>query len=123
LYIEDNIANLQLMSRIFGRRPGVRLLNAPNGDVGLDLVRTERPDLVLLDLHLPGMPGEEVLRRMQSDPSSRSIPVVILSADATEGQARRLLAFGAAAYLTKPLQVGALLQAVDRMLGQAAGRP
>jgi CheY-like chemotaxis protein len=75
-----------------------------------------RPDLVLLDLHLPDVPGEEVLRRLKSEPSLRDLPVIVLSADATPGQVRRLIASGAAAYLTKPFALHEVLAVVDRTL-------
>lgn len=81
-----------------------------------ELARTERPDLILLDLHLPDMPGEEVLRRIRDDTSTHGIPVSVLSADATPAQAGRLLAAGACAYLTKPLDVRKVLQLVDGTL-------
>jgi hypothetical protein len=118
LYIEDNISNRRLMERLFARRPGVRLVGAAQGQAGLDLARADRPDLVLLDLHLPDMNGEEVLRRLWEDPHTRAIPVAILSADATPAQAKRLRAAGAMAYLTKPLDVSEVLQLLDDTLAK-----
>lgn len=87
------------------------------------MIRERRPDLILLDLHLPDMNGQEVLRRLWASPSSRSIQVAVPSADATARQQQRLLAAGAVAYLTKPLDVSSLLQIVDERLRQlgAAG--
>jgi len=123
LYVEDNVANVELMTRILARRPGISLLSAPDGDRGLQLARGGGVDLVLLDLHLPGMHGDEVLRRLRADPATRGIPVVILSADATDGQARRLIASGASAYLTKPLEVASLLKLIDRTLERRAPPP
>lgn len=116
LCIEDNTSNLQLIERIFHRRPGVRLLSAIQGGLGLELARDHRPDLILLDLHLPDISGEEVLRRLRKDPVTSRIPVVIISADATPGQIKRLLAAGADDYLTKPLDVRRFVQVVDGML-------
>ena len=86
------------------------------GRQGVDLARVHRPDLVLLDLHLPDLPGEEVLRQLREDPRTRDIPVLILSADATPGQVGRLLDQGARAYLTKPLDVKQLLERLDERL-------
>lgn len=106
------------MERLLARRPNVRLIAAPGGEAGLVLARTERPDLILLDLHLPDMSGEEVLRRLRDDASTQGIPVSVLSADATPAQTRRLLAAGAIAYLTKPLVVPQVLQLVDVTLGK-----
>ena len=113
LYIEDNPSNRQLMERVVARRPGVQLLSAGQGETGIELACSSHPDLIILDLHLPGMSGEEVLRRLWADPKTREIPVAILSADATPGQIRRLLATGACAYLTKPLEIGEVLQLLD----------
>ena len=120
LYVEDNRSNVRLLERLLARRPGVVLLTASTGEAALRIVREQQPDLILLDLHLPDMNGEEVLRRIWASPVSRSIPVAVLSADATARQQQRLLAAGAVAYLTKPLDVSSLLQVVDERL--VAGR-
>jgi PAS domain S-box-containing protein len=116
LYIEDNISNVRLMERVLARRPAVTLATAADGYHGVSQALARRPDLVLLDLHLPDLPGEEVLRRLKSEPTLVDIPVVVLSADATPGQVRRLLASGAAAYLTKPFAIQEVLAVVDRTL-------
>ena len=81
LLIEDNLANLTLIENVLTRRSDVRLLAAMHGSLGLDLAREHHPDLVLLDLHLPDQSGAEVLRRLQSDPDTAGIPVVVVSAD------------------------------------------
>jgi CheY-like chemotaxis protein len=109
LHIEDNPVNLGLVEKVLARRPGVRLLSAMQGGMGLELAREHRPDLVLLDAHLPDMPGEEVLRRLREDPATRHVPVVVISADAMADRVQRFLAAGARAYLTKPLDVRRLL--------------
>jgi CheY-like chemotaxis protein len=75
-------------------------------------------DLILLDLHLPDMSGEDVLQQMAQDPSLRHIPVIVLTADATSQLARRLEAAGAMAYLTKPVEVAKLLRLLDEVLGE-----
>jgi PAS domain S-box-containing protein len=118
LYIEDNLSNRRLMERLLARRPGVRLVGAAQGQAGLDLARADRPDLILLDLHLPDMHGEEVLRRLWEDPNTRAIPVAVLSADATPMQATRLRAAGATTYLTKPLDVSEVLRLLDDTLAR-----
>lgn len=120
LYIEDNVSNVQLMQRLLVRRPRVELLHAPDGRTGLAVVRERRPALVFLDLHLPDMPGEEVLRQIWESPTTRGIPIVVLSADATPAQKRRLLASGALTYLTKPFDITDVLEVVDRVLGASA---
>ena len=117
LYIEDNASNFRLVERVLERRPHIKLLPAQQGRLGLELAREHRPDLILLDLHLPDVPGEEVLRRLREAPLTASIPVVIVSADATPGQVRRLRDAGVREYLTKPLDVRQLLDVVDRTLG------
>jgi signal transduction histidine kinase/CheY-like chemotaxis protein len=113
LYVEDNSANLKLMEKIIGHRSGLRLIGATLGRTGLDLARTHAPDLILLDLHLPDIPGQDVLRQLQDDPATNQIPVVVVSADATPGQIDRLVAAGAQSYLTKPLDVGSILNLFD----------
>jgi CheY-like chemotaxis protein len=120
LYVEDNLANLALVRRILSRRPGIELIPSMQGELALELAQLHRPDLVLLDLHLPGIPGDEVLRRLRLTPETREIPVVVVSADATPGQAARLLAAGAQGYLTKPLDVRSVLATVDDALGAVA---
>jgi PAS domain S-box-containing protein len=116
LCIEDNPSNLRLMEAIFESRPEITLLTAIQGSIGLDLARQHEPDLILLDLNLPDIHGSEVLTRLQQSALTRDIPVVIISADATPNQVERLLAAGAKAYLTKPLNVGELLQVTDKFL-------
>lgn len=121
LYIEDNLSNVNLIERVLARRRGVRLLTAMQGGLGLDLAREHHPDLILLDLHLPDLPGDEVLRRLQSAAATREIPVVVISADATRGQRERLLSAGAQAYLAKPIDIRQLLEVVDAMVQAPVG--
>jgi CheY-like chemotaxis protein len=119
LYIEDNAVNLRLVSRIFERQGGVRLIPALLGELGLELAR-ERPDLILLDLNLPDIGGEEVLTRLRADPETRDIPVVVLSADATPAVGLRLTAIGATAFVMKPISVAEFLAVTDRYLAPRA---
>jgi len=116
LYIEDNLSNLKLVEQLLARRPEVNLLSALEGRRGLELAREHRPDLILLDLHLPDINGDEVLRRLQAESQTRNIPVVMLSADAMPRQIERLLEAGARDYLTKPLNVKQLLVVLDENL-------
>jgi CheY-like chemotaxis protein len=108
LYIEDNMLNLRLVKRILDDHPDIELITAMQGRLGLELAREHQPKLVLLDLHLSDIGGDEVLRQLRDDPETSHIPVVVVSADATAGQMRRLLAEGASSYLTKPLDIQAL---------------
>jgi signal transduction histidine kinase len=119
LYIEDNPSNLALVERILVRRPQIELVSAMQGRLGFELARRNLPDAILLDVNLPDVSGEEVLRQLQADPATRAIPVVIVSADASEVLARRLLTAGARDYITKPFEVPRFLRTVDKIL--AAG--
>jgi CheY-like chemotaxis protein len=116
LYVEDNASNLRLVERIIARRPGLVLLHAATGRGGLDLARAHRPRVILLDLHLPDIHGEQVLEELVRDPRTADIPVIIISADATPRQIARLTAAGARAYLTKPIDIATFLAALDDCL-------
>lgn len=118
LYIEDNLANLKLIERLLERRTEVEVISAMSGNLGLDLARKHLPDLILLDLGLPDLKGDAVLRRLRRDPVTANIPVVILSADATPGEIRRLQAAGVDDYLTKPIDVRAFLKVFDGLLSR-----
>ena len=115
LYIEDNVANERLMEEILSKRPFVRLLSAALGRLGIELARQHLPDLILLDLHLEDISGEEVLREVTSDAELANIPVVIVSADATPGRVTRLLNDGAYRYMAKPVDVQAVLDMIDEL--------
>jgi len=116
LYIEDNLPNLRLVERLLTHRPNVKLFSAMHASLGLELAREHRPGLILLDLQLPDIPGPEVLKRLQGDPATRHIPVVVISADATPGHINRLQAAGAREFLTKPLDVQRFFKLLDDIL-------
>jgi CheY-like chemotaxis protein len=120
LYVEDNLSNLTLIEQMLGDHPHIELITAMQGKLGIELARRHSPDMILLDLHLPDLPGWEVLSCLQRTESTRDIPVVIISADATSRQIKRLMADGAAAYLTKPLDMteffGVIEQTTSRRL-------
>ena len=113
LYIEDNPANIEVVARFLKTRPRIRLQSAATGQAGLEIVTQEIPDLILLDLHLPGMHGGEVLRRLRDKPATAGIPVAILSAEASPAIIRQMRARGVIAYLTKPLDLTELGQLLD----------
>lgn len=115
LYVEDNVSNVRLLEQIVARRPEVELLVAMQGQIGLDMARMHQPDLILLDLHLPDISGEDVLRRLRSDTRTATTMIVVLSADATNDQPKRLLALGASDYLTKPFDIPSILDLIDRL--------
>ncbi len=123
LYIEDNSSNLRLVERILAHHSGVTLLSAMQGFLGLDLADLHTPDWILLDLHLPDVPGEEVLRRLRENPRTARIPVTVLSADATQGQIQRLMEAGAREYLTKPLDVRMFLHLLEQTVPTGSGEP
>jgi PAS domain S-box-containing protein len=122
LYIEDNLTNLTLVRLILRARPSVGVLAAMQGRVGIDLATQHRPDLILLDRHLPDMSGDEVLLELQRRPETDAIPVVVVSAEARKHEIEEMIAMGALAYLTKPLDIDELLRVVDSVLegGEAA---
>ncbi len=120
LYAEDRASSLRLVEGIVARRQGLHLITAKGGAAALELARSRRPDLILLDAHLPDMDGADLVARLGADPATAGIPVVAISADATTRQAERMLAAGAREYLTKPIRMGTLLSALDRHLGPPA---
>jgi CheY-like chemotaxis protein len=118
LLVEDHLTNAKLVEQMLTHRPGIRLLTAADGRSGFEMARLERPDLILLDVHLPDLSGDQFLHGLQADPGLRDIPVVAVSADATAPQIQRLLAAGAKEYLTKPLDVPRFLEVVDNLLAR-----
>jgi PAS domain S-box-containing protein len=119
LYIEDNFSNVTLVEQMLAERPALELMTAMQGRVGLELARQHSPDLILLDLHLPDMPGWQVLAQLKADHLTRTIPVVVISADATVPQVKRLVSAGARAYLTKPLDIAEFFRVIDEALSPA----
>jgi signal transduction histidine kinase/CheY-like chemotaxis protein len=117
LYVEDNPANLRLVERVLAQRGGLSLVTTARGAPALALARRHHPDLILLDVHLPDIDGDAVLFQLLHDPVTAGIPVVMVTADATPGQIHRLMATGAADYLTKPLDIARLLRVLDEFLG------
>jgi CheY-like chemotaxis protein len=116
LYVEDSDVNFILVSRILEDRADINLLRAECGELAVKLAAEVRPQLILLDLNLPDIHGAEVLRRLRAQPGTQSIPVVVISADATPSQIERLLAAGARNYLTKPFSMEMLLAVLDDIL-------
>jgi PAS domain S-box-containing protein len=113
LLIEDDVANLNLVERVLSRRPGIELLAAVRGSLGIELARERRPDLILVDLHLSDMPGTAVLDGLGADAATAAIPVVVVGSDAAAHEVRRLLGRGVVGFLSKPFDVRALLALVD----------
>ena len=115
-YVEDNETNVEVMRGIFMQRPQVRLETSTLGLDGLTAIRATRPDLILLDMHLPDISGLELLRHLKQDDDVAAIPVVVVSADATTRQTEAALTSGALHYVTKPLDVADFLRRIDEIL-------
>jgi CheY-like chemotaxis protein len=116
LYIEDNFPNVTLVEQMLTERPALELITAMQGRVGLELARKHAPDLILLDLHLPDLPGWQVLHQLKADQATRDIPVIVISADATASQIKRLISAGARAYLTKPLDIAEFFRVIEEAI-------
>ena len=116
-YIEDNETNIEVMRGMLLRRPQVELSVSMNGLDGLAAIRQRRPNLLLLDMHLPDIDGLELLRYLKDDDSLGSIPVVVVSADAIAAHIEAALTAGAAHYVTKPVNLPSFLALLDELLG------
>ena len=118
LYVEDNPANLRLVEEIVAFRRDLRLLSAHDGHLGLQLARAHRPDIILMDLNLPGMSGFEVLRQLGADPETADIPVIALTANAMPRDIERGVAAGFHRYLTKPIDIEKFTEAINSTLAE-----
>ncbi len=118
LSIEDNLSNFDLVQSILRRAGRIELIPAMQGQLGLELAVRHRPDVILLDLHLPDMTGAEVLARLRDDARTREIPIVVLSADAIPAQIEQLRDAGIVDYVTKPIEIDSFLSAMRRALGR-----
>jgi len=116
LYVEDNPANLMLVEDLIARRPDIRLLSATDGNRGIEMARTSRPDVILMDINLPGISGVQALKLLRSDPATAHIPVVALSANAIPRDIEKGLAAGFFRYLTKPIKLNEFMDALDSAL-------
>jgi len=119
LYVEDNPANLALIERLVARRGDLQMVTAIDGPMGIALAQSHLPDLVLMDINLPGLSGFEALKALQDDPTTAHIPVLALSANAMPRDVEKGLAAGFFRYLTKPIKVDEFMGALDLALLQA----
>lgn len=122
LHIDDDATSRVLVERIFATR-GVSVLAARDAEEGMELARTHRPSLILLDLNLPDATGEQVLRGLRERPDTRALPVVVLSGDSEPRRRTQLLELGARDYLTKPFRIHELLSLFDRLCAGRAIAP
>jgi PAS domain S-box-containing protein len=113
LYVEDNKANMELVEQLVARRPGLRLLGAADGMQGVLLARLHRPDIILMDINLPGISGLQALKILREDPATRHIPALALSANALPREVERGTDAGFFRYLTKPVRVPEFMEALD----------
>ena len=116
LYVEDNPANLKLVEQLIARRPTIRLLTAVDGNQGIQLARAHQPDVILMDINLPGISGIEAMKILRDDPATARIPIVALSANAMPRDIEKGLAAGFFSYLTKPIKVKEFMEALDAAL-------
>src|SRR5581483_6778742 len=119
LYVEDNPANLKLVEQLVARRSDLRLLCAGDGNAGITLARTQMPEVILMDINLPGISGIETLRLLRQDPLTTHITVIAISANAMPRDIEKGLQAGFFSYLTKPIKVKEFMDALDAALEQA----
>ncbi len=123
LYVEDNPANLKLVEQLIARRPDMRLLSAADGHTGIVMARALQPEMILMDINLPGISGIDALKILRADPVTAHIPVVALSANAIPRDILKGLQAGFYRYLTKPIKVGEFLDTLDEALQFAETHP
>jgi len=116
LYVEDNQANMQLVEQLIARRPDLKLLSAGDGRLGIEMARSHLPEVILMDVNLPGMSGIEALKILREDPATAHIPMLAISANAMPHDIRRGLDAGFLRYLTKPIKVSEFMDALDQAL-------
>ncbi|MEN9438267.1 MAG: hypothetical protein RIR09_2922, partial [Pseudomonadota bacterium] len=116
LYVEDNPANLELVEQIISRRTDLRLISATDGTIGIAFARAYQPAVILMDINLPGMSGIEAMRTLRADPATAHIPVIAVSANAIPGDIEKGLHAGFFNYVTKPIQVGRFMAALNAAL-------
>lgn len=118
LLVEDNEMNRDMLSRRLTRR-GFEVIFAVDGQQGVDLARSERPDIILMDMSLPVLDGWEATRRVKADSATRSVPVIGLTAHAMSGDRERAIEAGCDDYDTKPVELDRLIGKIERLLSAA----
>jgi signal transduction histidine kinase/CheY-like chemotaxis protein len=113
LYVEDNPANLELVEQLVARRSDLRLLSAANGTLGIEYARACLPEVILMDINLPGVSGIEAMRVLRADPATAHIPIIAISANAVPRDIQKGLEAGFFNYITKPIKVGEFMDALD----------
>jgi signal transduction histidine kinase/CheY-like chemotaxis protein len=123
LYVEDNPANLELVEQLIARRTDLRMLSAAEGNLGIEFARAYQPDVILMDINLPGISGIAALKILRDDPATARIPIIALSANAVPRDISRALEAGFFDYLTKPIKVDQFMDALDLALRHAQSAP
>jgi two-component system cell cycle response regulator DivK len=118
LYVEDNEYNRKIVRQLLSRT-GYRLQEATDGEAALGMVRTERPDLILMDVQLPKMSGLDVTRALRDDPATANVPIIVVTSFALSGDDQRAMAAGASAYIAKPYSPRELLALINTFLAGA----
>jgi len=116
LYVEDNPANLELVEQLIARRPELRLLSAADGNLGIEYARAYQPEVILMDINLPGISGIEAMKILRANPATAQIPIIAISANAVPRDIAKGLEAGFFSYLTKPIKVDQFMNALDSAL-------
>lgn len=116
LYVEDNPANLELVEQLISRRPDLHLLSAADGNLGVEFARAYLPEVILMDINLPGISGIEAMEILRADPATTHIPIIALSANAVTRDIEKALEAGFFNYLTKPIKVNEFMEALHLAL-------
>jgi two-component system cell cycle response regulator DivK len=122
LYVEDNFQNKRLVKKILNAK-GYEVLEADNGLTGVEMTIAERPDMVLMDINIPGIDGMEATARLKSNPAVKHIPIVALTANAMRGDRERIMAAGCDEYMQKPINNVKLVETVQKFIGVSDGAP
>jgi CheY-like chemotaxis protein len=117
VYVEDNPSNIAFMRELIEELSSIELITAPTAEIGLELIRSHKPDAVIMDINLPGMSGFEAVKRLREWPETREIPVIGLSAAALVKDLSRAKEVGFYRYLTKPVKVAELTDTLEELLG------
>ena len=119
LYVEDNPANMKLMETLTDRMVGITMVSAHTGELGLELAEVHKPDVIILDINLPGINGFQALHRLKESEATRDIPVIALTANAKPSEVERGLKAGFHRHLTKPIRIHEITAALESALEAA----
>lgn len=123
LYIEDNPANLELVRQVFMARESIAMFSAPDAKLGIEIARAHLPDLIIMDINLPGMSGIEAFKIIRNDPKTSGIPVIAVSANAMEKDIDKAMAAGFVDYIPKPINVPQFLEKIDKIIYESRRSP